>query len=572
MKKKISFLYFITFIISVNILLSYSEIQIDLTEDKKHSIATETKQILKGLNDVVFIKIYLDGDFPSEFKYLQSEVKRLLKAFKSIAGKKIKFQFVDPNNLTNEQEKMTLFKQLVKNGLAPTDIEIKTTNSASSQIVFPGALIYYKEKQHAINFLKNSISKRAGENINSSVENLEYEFITSIYNITKLKNDKIAFLEGNGELNSNEVYDITESVLKDNNKLKFHYTVERFNLKKFEIDSTTIKPNISKQVSLMSRYKLIIIAKPTIPFNNLDKFLIDQYIMRGGKILWMVDGVNASIDSLKNSNYFMAFKNNINIDDQFFKYGLRINSNIIQDLRSTSIPIVTGYSNNIPQQSFFKWPYFPLLKSKNNHLISKGLDAIKCEFASSIDTIQNSIKKTVLLSSSNQSRLNQAPTKVSLDILHNPPNEETYKKSELPIAILLEGEFESVFKNRILPKNNKVKFIDKSTKTQMIVISDGDIARNDVSSNGEIYPLGYDRYIKYTYDGNKRFIMNAIHYLCDDIGLTKLKSKEITLRLLDDNKIKKNIALIQIINIIFPLLFIVISTLILKYKKKRRYA
>jgi gliding-associated putative ABC transporter substrate-binding component GldG len=333
-----------------------------------------------------------------------------------------------------------------------------------------------------------------------------------------------------------------------------------------------MEADISKQILDLSRYKTLIIAKPTIAFNILEKFIIDQYIMNGGKILWLIDGVNATMDSLQKANSFIALKNDVNLDDQLFKYGVRINANLIEDLRSTQIPIVTGYSNNIPQQSYLPWPYYPLLFSESNHPISKGLDAIKCDFVSSIDTIKNTIKKTILLTSSEQSRLNPTPAKISLSILQNPPPMESFNKSQLSIAVLLEGEFESVFKNRILPKQQSINFKNKSKTTQMIVVSDGDIARNSLSNNGDIYPLGYDRFIKYTYPGNKKFVMNAVHYLCGDIGLTKLKSNEMKLRLLDKEKIAANKFLIQFINIVFALLLLLISTLLFLHFKKRKYA
>ena len=373
-------------------------------------------------------------------------------------------------------------------------------------------------------------------------------------------------------MNAKEVYDLTESVLQDNNRLSYHYTIDRFNIKEYEVDSTSKQANITKQIADISQYKLIIIAKPTIPFNKLEKFIIDQYIMSGGKVLWFVDGVNANMDSLQNSKSFIALKNDLNIEHQLFKYGVRINANLVEDLRSTKIPIVTGYSNNMPQQSFFEWPYFPLLFSQEDHPISKNLDAIKCDFASSIDTIKNKIKKTILLSSSKQSRVSSSPSKVSLGIIENPPPISSFNKSQLPIAVLLEGEFESVFKNRILPKDQSVGFKDKSKETQMIVVSDGDIARNNVTDNGDIYPLGYDKFINYTYPGNKKFIMNAIHYLCDDIGLTRLKSKEIKLRLLDKEKISYNRLLIQICNIILPFSMIWIFFILFLKFKKRKYA
>ena len=572
MKKHLNIIAFASIIILINVLFSFADFQVDLTADGKHSISKETELILTNLDDNVFIKVYLDGEFPAEFKHLQSEVLNLLSSFKSIASSNIDFEFINPNNSANEKEKVDLFKQLVKQGLAPTDIEIRKAESSLNQIIFPGASIYYKDKEIAVNFLKNSVTKQAGENINSSIENLEYEFISAIYHITKTKTHKIAFLEGNGELLASEVYDVTESVMQDNYKLSYHYSIDRFNIKEFEIDSTTMQADIAVQLKKLNKYKALIIAKPTIAFNMLDKYLIDQYLMQGGKILWLIDGVNANMDSLQQNRDFIATANNLNLSDQLFKYGVRINSNLIEDVRSTEIPIVTGYSNNIPQQSYFPWPYYPLLFSDNNNPISKGLDAVKCDFPSSIDTLKNNIKKTILLHSSKQSRAIPTPAKVSLGILENPPTLSSYNKENMPIAVLLEGEFESVFKNRILPKNQKVNFIDKSRTTKMIVVSDGDLIRNSVSTNGDIYPLAYDRFIKYTYPGNKKFIMNSVHYLCDETGLTQLKAKEMKLRLLDKEKIKNNKALIQLINIVLPLILLGIFALIFLKLKRKKYA
>ena len=572
MRKYYSSLVFILLIILTNILVSFTDFSLDLTADGKHSISEETIKTLEKVDDIVFIKVYLEGDFPAEFKHLQSEVLNLLSSFKTIADDNLEFEFINPNEGRNEKEKVDLYKQLVKQGLAPTDIEIKKAGSSINQIIFPGAIIYYKDKEIAVNFLKNSVTKNAGENINASVENLEFEFISAIYHISKTKTHRIAFLEGNGELSASEVYDITESVMQDNDKLSYHYTIDRFNIKEFEIDSITLQADISSQVKKLTSYKAIIIAKPTIAFNMLDKFIIDQYLMNGGKILWLIDGAKASMDSLQQNKSFIATNNDLKLSDQLFKYGIRINANLIEDLRSTEIPIVTGYSNNIPQQSYFPWPYYPLLFSENNHPISKGLDAIKCDFASSIDTIKNNINKTILLHSSKQSRISPTPAKVSLGILENPPPLTSFNKENLPIAVLLEGEFESVFKNRILPKNQKLNFVSQSKKTQMIVVSDGDLIRNSVSNNGDIYPLGYDRFIKYTYLGNKKFIMNSIHFLCDETGLIQLKAKEIKLRLLDKEKIKNNKTFIQLINILLPLLILLIFAFIFTKMKKKKYA
>ena len=571
--KYISAVLLIVLILFINIVSSFINWNVDLTADKKYSFAKESTAIINSLDDKLFIKAYLEGDFPAEFKKLQKSAEDLLKRFKAIGNSNIDFEFIDPNNVANENEKLALFKQLVKLKLSPTDLEIKKDGKQVNQIIFPGAIIYYKDKQTAVNFLKQTPGESPGSNINTSIEALEYEFVSAIENLTKNRLTKIAFLEGNGELNEQQVYDITESVLDDNFNLSYYYKVDRFNIKEFAVDSTTMLPDLARQSALLNTYKAIVIAKPTITFNNLDKLLIDQYVMQGGKVLWLVDGVKASMDSLQNkSGTFIATKNALNIDDQLLKYGVRVNSNLIQDLRSTKIPIITGYSNNKPQQSYFSWPYSALLVSDSKHAVSKGLDGIKCEFVSSIDTIKNNIRKTILLHSSKESRLNPAPSKISLGILENPPTPNSYNKEFLPIAILLEGEFESVFKDKLVQKNQQIQFIKKSVNTKMIVISDGDMIANDLSNSGGTYPLGYDKTQKFTYPGNKHFLINAVQYLCGDISLSHLKVKEHSLRMLDKNKIQKNKFIIQLINIVLPILLLLLFALFFVRFKKRKYA
>ena len=294
--------------------------------------------------------------------------------------------------------------------------------------------------------------------------------------------------------------------------------------------------------------------------------------MHGGKILLLMDGVNASIDSINNKNgYFIASENNLNIDDQLFKYGIRINNDLIQDLRATEIPIVTGYSNNQPIQDFFKWPYYPLLSSNSDHPISKNIDALKCDFVSSIDTLKNDIHKTIILESSKRSRKVQSPVKVSLSILENPPPSETFNKPNIPVGVLLSGRFTSVFKDRIVPKDKSLDFKEKSDSTKLIIVSDGDIIANDVSQNKGTYPLGYDKFINYTYQGNKKFILNSIQFLCDDNGLIKLRSKNIRLRLLNSELISDNKSIIILINTLIPIIVFLLLILIVNTFNRLKY-
>ena len=556
----------------LNIIFGYSNLSLDLTNDKKHTISNETKKLIKSLDDKIFIKVYLEGELPAEFKHLQASTYNLLKNLKDLSPSMVDFEFINPNTPKSLENKKNFFQKLIQKGLAPTDLEIRKTDEKINKIIFPGAIIYYKEKHIAVNFLKNRITKKPGDNINLSIENLEYEFVSSILHLKKSRLDKIAFLEGNGELSSNEVYDIVESVIKDNYRLSYYFDVERFNIKEFIIDSTVMQPNLSKKIREMNKYKVIIIAKPTIPFNNIDKLLVDQFIMNGGKVIWLIDGVNASMNNLKISGgSFIAMKNNVNLDDQLFKYGVRINANLIEDLRALKIPIITGYSNNKPQQDFFTWPFYPLLISSSEHPISRGLDAVKCNFVSSIDTIRNNIQKTILLHSSKKSRLTISPSKISLGLIENPPPASSYNKGNQTIAILLEGKFESVFSNRILPKTNNIKFKNQSLDNKMIVISDGDFIANEVGENKSLFPMGYDKYTNFTYMGNKHFIINAIQYLCEESNISQLKSKQLELRMLDKQIINKYRSIIQFINIILPQLLLMISILLYKTYHKNKY-
>ena len=557
-------------IISVNIISNFFSFDIDLTEDKKYTLSDNSKKILSQVDDILTIKVYLEGELPTGFQMLSSSINDFLINCKN-ENSQIQFEFINPND-NNESKKQEIFTQLQSQGLFPTDLTIKKTSETSRKIIFPGAIMYFKEKRESVNLLENNFSLSPQENINNSIENVEFHLISTINKILNNRKDNIAFLKGNGELLSTQTFDITNSVNNDNNNLNYYYNVEEFDLKKFEFDSINNQPDISLQLKNLNRYKVIIIAKPTIPFNKLDKFLIDQYIMNGGKLLLLIDGVNASIDSINNQNgYFIAKKNDLNLDDQLFKYGVRINSDLVQDLRSTEIPIVTGYSNNRPIQELFKWPYYPLISSKSNHPITNNLDGIKSDFISSIDTLKNNIKKTILLESSNNSRLVQSPSKVSLGIIENPPPVESYNKKNIPLAVLLTGKFTSVFKNRIVPKNNEINFKSSSDSTSIIIVSDGDLIANEVSSSGNAFPLGYDKFINYTFDGNKKFIINAIQYLNDQNGLIKLRSKNIKLRLLNNDIISNYRIPITIINLILPILIFLFLIFIINQKNKLKY-
>ena len=569
MNKKNTFYFSLVLLLIANLLANHFSFNIDLTEDKKYTLSNDSKSILSNINDNLSIKVYLEGDLPAGFELLSNSINDFLVSCKK-ENNLIDIEFINPN-IEDLEQKENLFKQLQDQGLYPTDLTIKKTNETSRKIIFPGAIIYYKDKRECVNILENNFSVSPQNNINISIENIEFQFISTFNKMLNNKKVNIAILDGNGELTENELYDLTNSVNGDNNNLNYYYNVERFNLKEFEYDSIRNEPLISNQLNKLNRYDVAIIAAPTIPFNKLDKFLLDQYLMNGGKILLVTDGVNADLDSLNNKEgFFISSKQNLNLDDQLFKYGLRINSDLIQDLRSTEIPIITGYSNNRPIQEFYKWPYFPLI-SGNENIISKNIDAISTNFVSSIDTLKNNIKKTILLSSSDKSRIIQTPTKISLSILENPIPSITFNKKNIPIAVLLSGSFTSVFKDRIAPKDKNINFKEFSDSTEIIVISDADIIRNDISNKGIPLPLGYDKYINYTYDGNKKFILNAIQYLSDNDGLINLRSKTLKIRLLNMDLINNYKSLIMILNIFLPVILFILIILTIQFNIRPKY-
>ena len=569
MNKKNTFYFSLVLVLIANLVANHFSFNIDLTEDKKYTLSNDSKNILSNINDNLSIKVYLEGDLPAGFELLSNSINDFLVSCKK-ENNLIDIEFINPN-IEDLEQKENLFKQLQDQGLYPTDLTIKKTNETSRKIIFPGAIIYYKDKRECVNILENNFSVSPQNNINISIENIEFQFISTFNKMLNNKKVNIAILDGNGELTENELYDLTNSVNGDNNNLNYYYNVERFNLKEFEYDSIRNEPLISNQLNKLNRYDVAIIAAPTIPFNKLDKFLLDQYLMNGGKILLVTDGVNADLDSLNNKEgFFISSKQNLNLDDQLFKYGLRINSDLIQDLRSTEIPIITGYSNNRPIQEFYKWPYFPLI-SGNENIISKNIDAISTNFVSSIDTLKNNIKKTILLSSSDKSRIIQTPTKISLSILENPIPSVTFNKKNIPIAVLLSGSFTSVFKDRIAPKDKNINFKEFSDSTEIIVISDADIIRNDISNKGMPLPLGYDKYINYTYDGNKKFILNAIQYLSDNDGLINLRSKTLKIRLLNMDLINNYKSLIMILNIFLPVFLFILIILTIQFNIRPKY-
>lgn len=560
----IRFVSILAILLMVNVLSSFVNFRLDLTEEKRYTLASPTKELLKKLDDVVYIKVYLKGEFPAAFQKLSRSVKETLDEFKAIAGKKIEYEFINPSDFEDKKDREAVYKELFKKGLLPTDLSVKEEDGITNKIIWPCALVYYKEKEYPVNFLKTRIGLTPEESINSSIEALEYEFIHAIDMLMRDHLPSVAFIDGHGELDELQTADIYM-------QLSSSYAVSRVKLKE-KINALTERIGKDTNITLKNKYDVIIIAKPDSLFSEKDKFLIDQFIMNGGKALWLIDGVQAEMDSLRNSDITVGFPKTNNLEDLLFKYGVRINNTLIQDLQAAPIPIVTGRFGNEAKTELFPWFYFPLLNPSGNHPVVNHLNPVKGEFVSTIDTVGDShLKKTILLTSSKYSRFLKAPVRISLGILRLTPNPEIFNKSFLPAAVLVEGKFASNYSNRLIPiieLSREIGFKHESPQTKQIFVADGDIIRNEVKKGSrEYFPLGYDRFTKQTY-GNKEFIMNCIDYLCDDTGIMQVRSRKLKLRLIDKDRWKESEMFWKIFNTATPSFLVILGGLIFARLRK----
>ncbi len=557
----------IAIIILLNIIAAFIFTRFDLTAEKRYSLSPATKTALKNLNDIVFFKIYLFGNLPPGFQRLSNETREMLDEFRAYSDN-IQYEFVDLSKIPNEKDRNDAYRLLVERGLQPTDLRVNNKGESSQLIIFPGAFVSYRGKELPIQLLMAQLQQDPNMVLNNSIQTLEYNLASAMKNLTTVIKPQIAIIEGQGELDKQESFDLQ-------NSLSDFYNVERVTINN-KITSLAIRIKTdSAHDALINKYRAIIIAKPRKAFDERDKFLIDQFIMRGGKVLWLIDPVFASMDSLQKYNTTMGLPNDVNLEDMLFNYGVRLNANLVQDLSALPIPVKTGQVGNQPQMDFFKWWFFPVIIPSISHPIVNGLNAIKTEFLSTIDTVTASgVKKTYLLETSKYARTVNAPTLIDLEILKKKPNERAFNKGPFPIAVLLEGTFTSAFLYRIPPElseNPDLAFRAKSKPTKMIVIADGDIAKNQFHfSQGYALPLGYDQYTRQTF-GNKELLLNSLNYLCDETGLISIRSRELKLRMLDTERIDKQRLLWQLINTVVPVLIIIAFGLVLSRIRRRIY-
>jgi len=559
MKKKNirQFIFLLCGIVLAGLVSSKYFFRIDLTAEKRYTLSPETKQVLRRLDAPLYVDIYLDGDLPVQFRKFRNSIREMLDDFKAYSGSRIVCRFIDPADAASRQEREEFYTALGEAGIQKITVNKPNKDgSLSQQIIFPGAMLSYKDRGGIVNLLSNNSMIPLEMQINASMESLEYELIKTV---NMLRNDsigRVAFTIGHGEPGMAETYDL-------GNELSNFYEVEY--------------KSINGQLDALDPYKAVIIVKPRTAFDERDKFIIDRYIMRGGKVMWLIDGVNVNTDSLTSVNMTCALATELNLEGQLFTYGVRINPVVVQDMMHNTIPVTL--TDRTAPPALAPWFYYPLVNPSPNHAITRNLGYIWHRYASNIDTVggNSGISKTVLLHTSELSRTRSVPCMISLNEIQRKPEQQQFNKSHLITAILLEGQFPSVFRNRNARNwfpDLQEKQSEKSVDTKMLVVADGDIACNDVryTPNGIVpySPLGQDRYTGIMF-ANKDFLVNTLNYLTDDSGLTNLRNREFKLRLLNKQKVAGELLKWQVINLVLPMLLLLAGGLVYNWWRKYSY-
>ncbi len=556
-KNIVSLAILIVGLILLNLLGNYFYKRFDLTQDKRFTLSEEAKQIVDQVNSPLIIDVFLKGEFPPEFRRLQSETEQLLDEF-SAYNSNIKFEFINPTEKGNE----AFQKQFEKFGLTPAQVSITENGKQSTELVYPWALAHHDGKSVKIPLLKNQLGATSEERVNSSLQNLQYAFADGFKKLVSQKSKKVAVLKGNGEYDDRYIADFF-STLRD------YYFIAPFTL-----DSVASNPE--KTLIALEGFDMIVVAQPTEAFNDNEKYVLDQYIMNGGKSLWLLDATQMQTDTVTGKTF--AFGKDLNLNDFFFKYGIRINPNLVKDVYSAPIVLANGDEREA-QYNRYPWFFSPLSSSANNHPIVSNIEAVKFDYASAIDTLPNNIKKTVLLSTSPISKIVGLPFPIDFDVeipknlqvVNEGPNPNEYNAGEVPLAVLLEGNFTSAYKNRVKPVKleGALKNIDDGKLSKMVVISDGDVIKNQMQGNRPL-ELGFDKMTNSFY-GNKEFLLNAVNYLLDDSGLINIRTRQIAVPFLDPQKTVEQRTKWQILNLLLPLGLLTLFGIAFNRYRKHKY-
>ncbi|MBT1705670.1 gliding motility-associated ABC transporter substrate-binding protein GldG [Chryseosolibacter indicus] len=537
-------------IILINLVASIYSFRIDLTEEKRYSIKEPTKELLKNLDDKVYVEVYLAGELNAPFRRFQKAIRETLEEFRINSGNKVQYTFIDPSTAISQKARTEFISDLASKGVQPTNVIDNDNGQRIERLIFPGAVISYAGAETGVTLLKGNKARTPEEEINQSIEGIEFELANVIYKLTNIDRKKIGIVKGHGELDSLdlagfttalvEVYDVFDVVLGESN---------------------------------LAQYDVLVVAKPTKPFSEQDKYALDQYIMKGGRVIFMIDKLEASMDSVSRPGY-LAFPYQQELDDQLFKYGVRINMDLIQDRSSGKYPVVTGQTGGKPRMQLLDWPFFPLVNHYADHPITRNLDAVVSKFASSIDTVKAlGVKKTPLLFTSQNARTITAPVSVNINDLRQNVDPSKFETSYIPLGYLLEGKFTSLYKNRFLPNGvDKTSFEAESVPTKIIVIADGDLVRNEINPRTQQpQPLGFDPFINITF-ANQDLVMNMFAFMTDENGLIRTRNKEVKIRPLDKEKIANEKLKWQTINLVVPVVLLIAYGIIRSLLRKKKYS
>jgi len=554
-------------LIALNIIFSFLYVRIDLTSENRNSLAPSTIKLLKGLPDKIYIKVFLKGkNNPADYQIFAQKTKEILEEFSRYSAN-IEFEMIDPIDGKDQEEIHSIYGEFYNKGLYP--IPLKREDYSTTWVV-PGAFLTYRAKEYPVTLV---VSDPEGKDwLDFSIQELEYNLVSAIRNILTTSAPKVAFLEGHGELDR-----ISTSWMEW--QLQRYYKVDRvtINNRINSLREIYVKDTAEAKIGIYgNKYDVLIVAQPTEPFSEMDKYVIDQFIMNGGKILWLIDATNASIDSLQNRNEFFATENFLRLNSLFFKYGVRLNTNLIQDLNCQAIPLISEYVGNQPQYKFWAFPYMFVIVNFSTHPIVRKMKALKVDFAGTIDFvgIDPDIKKTVLATTSEKTKVVPVPSIVTLNVIKNKPNLEEYHRMYEPVAVLVEGKFTSAFKSMLPIGFDTIKefaFKTESPETRQIFISDGDMIRNRFDmKNRQAYPTGYDSYKNIRYD-NQDFILNCINYLCADDELLLIRSKSFKLGTLSPITVKAKRNFYILLNTVGTLTLVGIMATMLIFTRKVRY-
>lgn len=531
---------------------------LDMTEEKRFTLTKATRGLLEGLDDVVYVKVLLDGEFPAGFRRLQAATQDMLDDFRAVSGF-VEYEFENPNQ-GSVQEINARREELAKDGITPINLRVKGVEGTEERQIYPYAIVYRKNRPLVVNLLENEVPGVPPDLIlNNSIALLEYKLANAIQKLALSRKPNILFTKGHGELDGLETADLVKT-------LREFYEVGRISL-----DSV---------VSVGQDAAALIVAKPTRPFSERDKFKIDQYIMNGGKVLWLLDKVRVDLDSMRGRSSYYPNEYELNLDDLLFRYGVRIQPDLVLDVQCSRIPLATGMVGNAPQFDYFRYPYHLVVTPRADHPIVKSLGPLNLFYPSIIDTsvaVGQGLERTVLLESSPNSRLQFLPVEMNFEFLRTDLQEEKFNKPPQPLAVLMEGAFQSRYENRVtesmLEGLNELgmEFKAASEPTKMIVVADGDIAKNKTNQAQQSFsPLGYNEFERYLF-ANKDFVVNALEYLLDGQGVIEARGKEVRLRLLDTVRARQEKAFWQSLNILAPLAFLGLFGLGFNWLRRRRY-